>query len=66
VVASRDKVVARTRLTALHVGPFMEFDPTNGTIELDQIHIWRIKDGLIAEHWLCMDDVSALRQMGVL
>jgi predicted ester cyclase len=65
VIASGEKVVARTRFSGLHVGPFQGIAPTNRTIEFEQIHIWRIQDGLIAEHWACMDEVSALRQMGV-
>jgi predicted ester cyclase len=57
LIACGDKVVARTRFKALHVGPFRDIPPTNRTIQLDQIDIWRIEDGLIAEHWACMDDV---------
>ena len=64
VITSADKVVARTRFKGLHVGPFQGIAPTNRTIEFEQIHIWRIEDGLIAEHWACMDEVSSLRQMG--
>jgi predicted ester cyclase len=66
VIAAGDRVVARTRIKALQVGPFQQWEPTNRTIEIEQIHIWRIQDGLIAEHWLCMDELSLLRQMGVL
>jgi predicted ester cyclase len=64
VITSADKVVARTRFKGLHVGPFQGIPPTNRTIAFEQIHIWRIADGLIAEHWACMDEVTALRQMG--
>ncbi len=64
VITSADKVVARTRFKGLHVGPFQRIAPTNRTIEFEQIHIWRIEDGLIVEHWACMDEVSSLRQMG--
>jgi predicted ester cyclase len=65
VIACDDKVVARTRFKALHVGPFKGIPPTNRTIEFDQIHIWRMQDGLVAENWACADEVSGLRQMGV-
>ena len=30
----------------------------------DFIHIWRVEDGLIAEHWACRDDVGLLAQVG--
>lgn len=65
VIAHGDKVVARTRFKALHVGPFNGISPSNRTIEIDQIHIWRMQDGLVAENWACMDELSGLRQMGV-
>ncbi len=64
VIACGDKVVARTRFKALHVGPFNGIPPSNRTIEIDQIHIWRVQDGLVAENWACMDEVSGIRQMG--
>jgi predicted ester cyclase len=65
VIACGDRVVARARFKALHVGPFKGIPPTNRTIEFDQIHIWRMQNGLVAESWACMDEVSGLRQMGV-
>ncbi len=65
VISSGDKVVARARFRGLHVGPFNGIPASQKTIEFDQIHVWRIDDGLIAEHWACMDELSGLRQMGL-
>ncbi len=28
------------------------------------IHIWRVVDGQVVEHWACRDDVGLLRQLG--
>jgi lactoylglutathione lyase len=28
------------------------------------IHIWRVVDGKVVEHWACRDDVGLLRQLG--
>jgi predicted ester cyclase len=28
------------------------------------IHIWRVVDGIVVEHWACRDDVGLLRQIG--
>ena len=28
------------------------------------VHIWRVEDGLLAEHWMFRDDIAALRQLG--
>ena len=62
MIACDDKVVARTRFNALHVARFKGIPATNRTIEFDQIHIWRLQDGLVAESWACADEVSGLRQ----
>jgi lactoylglutathione lyase len=28
------------------------------------VHIWRVVDGRVVEHWACRDDVGLLRQVG--
>jgi lactoylglutathione lyase len=28
------------------------------------IHIWRVVDGVVVEHWACRDDLGVLRQLG--
>jgi predicted ester cyclase len=65
VIVSGDKVVVRTRFTGLHVGLFQGVAPTQRTVDCEQIHIFRIENGMVAEHWMCMDEVGALGQMGV-
>jgi predicted ester cyclase len=64
VIASHDKVVIRTRFTGLHVGTFQGIAPTEQTVDCQQIHIFRIEDGMAAEHWMCMDELAAFRQIG--
>jgi lactoylglutathione lyase len=27
------------------------------------MHLWRIEDGVIVEHWACRDDASLLEQV---
>jgi predicted ester cyclase len=65
VIASDDKVVVRTRFTGLHVGTFQGVAPTQRTIDCEQIHIFRIENGMVAEHWMCMNELAALSQIGV-
>jgi lactoylglutathione lyase len=33
-------------------------------VEWTYIHIWRVVDGVVVEHWACRDDVGLLRQVG--
>jgi predicted ester cyclase len=65
VIAGNDKVVVRTRFTGLHVGTFQGVAPTQRTVDCEQIHIFRIEDGMVAEHWMCMDELAAFSQIGV-
>jgi hypothetical protein len=30
------------------------------------VHIWRVANGQLAEHWMVRDDVSAMEQLGAL
>lgn len=32
-------------------------------IDVEHIHIWRVADGKLAEHWMVRDDLAAMRQM---
>lgn len=33
-------------------------------VEWTYMHLWRVVDGQIVEHWACRDDVGLLRQIG--
>jgi lactoylglutathione lyase len=39
-------------------------EPTGEPVAWTYIHIWRVVDGQIVEHWACRDDVGLLRQVG--
>jgi predicted SnoaL-like aldol condensation-catalyzing enzyme len=30
------------------------------------MHMYRVKEGKVAEHWACRDDLGQLRQLGLL
>jgi steroid delta-isomerase-like uncharacterized protein len=65
VVAEQDRVAARLEYTATHQGTFLGIPATGHTVNFQSIDIWRVEDGLLAEHWdqLNMDDL--FRQLGV-
>ncbi|MEU3934442.1 ester cyclase [Streptomyces sp. NPDC029044] len=65
VIAEGDRVAARIEYTATHQGPFLGIPATGNTVNFQSIDIWRLEDGLFAEHWdqLNMDDL--FRQLGV-
>jgi len=39
-------------------------EATGEPVSWRYIHIWRVVDGLIVEHWACRDDLGVLRQVG--
>ena len=65
VIAERDLVVVRTRASGRHVGEIDGFAATGRAVSVQHIHIFRVTDGKISEHWACRDDLGAARQMGV-
>jgi len=45
--------------------PLLSGLPVSGApVSWDFIHIWRVVDGQIVEHWACRDDAGLLRQIG--
>jgi steroid delta-isomerase-like uncharacterized protein len=66
MVAEGDKVVVRCTLTGTHEGEFMGIPPTGRSIEVSEIHVYRLKDGKAVEHRVGRDDLGAMRQLGVI
>jgi lactoylglutathione lyase len=68
VVAQDDLVVVHLTMNGRHVASTMPLlaglPPTGQAITWDFIHIWRVVDGSIVEHWACRDDVGLLAQVG--
>ena len=68
VVAQDDLVVVHLTMHGRHVASTMpllaDLPPTGNTIAWDFIHIWRVADGSLVEHWACRDDVGLLAQVG--
>jgi len=65
VIAEGDKVVVSATFSGTHQGTFLGIPPTGKHFSQRQIHILRITDGKVAEHWAVMDDLAMLRQLGL-
>jgi steroid delta-isomerase-like uncharacterized protein len=66
VIAQDDRVVVRLTSSARQVGPFMGLPPSGKRYEIGEIHIFRIQDGRVAEHWHEGDFLGMLRQLGAM
>jgi predicted ester cyclase len=66
LIAAADKVVERSSAVATHKNPLMGEKPTNKRVMWSEIHIYRLKDGKIVEHWAEISQMELLQQIGVL
>lgn len=66
VIAADDRVALRCTVTGVHSGELAGRPPTGRRFEAMQIHIYRLEDGRIAEHWGARNDLSMLMQLGLL
>ena len=65
LIAEGDLVVERFTAGGTHEGEVMGVGPTGKTVSLPGINIFRLRDGRIVERWGRLDELSFLRQLGV-
>jgi predicted ester cyclase len=66
MIAEGDKVVARVTASGTHQGVFWGIPPTGKHAAFTAIDITRIAGGKLVEHWLEMDTLGLLQQLGVI
>lgn len=66
LIAAGDKVVERSSAAATHAGPLMGKPATNKPVRWSEIHIYRLQDAKITEHWAEIAMMELLQQTGVL
>jgi predicted ester cyclase len=64
-LAQGDQVWAETAMSGTHEAAFFGFAPTRRRFEVRQVHMLRLADGLIREHWAVRDDLGVLVQLGL-
>jgi steroid delta-isomerase-like uncharacterized protein len=63
VIAEGDRVAVRLTTTAVHSGTFMGVPPSGRRYSISEIHIFRIRDGQVAEHWHEFDRAALVAQL---
>jgi predicted ester cyclase len=66
LIACADKVVERSSAIATHRASMMNEPPSNKQVRWSEIHIYRLRDGKIAEHWVEMSMLELLKQIGAI
>jgi steroid delta-isomerase-like uncharacterized protein len=65
IIVSDDRVVTCGTFTATHLGEFQGLPPTGKQISLSIMHIDRVEDGKILEHWGQGDALGLMQQLGI-
>jgi steroid delta-isomerase-like uncharacterized protein len=75
MVAAEDSVVVRCTVTGTHKGVgklpingamLIDVQPTGKHFEVQHIHWYKLKDGKIVDHYAARDDISMMRQLGLI
>jgi predicted ester cyclase len=63
VIADADRVAVRLTASARQTGEFMGMAPSGRRYTIGEIHIFRIADARVAEHWHQYDQPGLVRQL---
>ena len=63
MIAEDDRVVVRVTASARQVGEFMGVPATGRSYKIGEIHIFKLRDGKIAEHWHEYNPGAILKQL---
>ncbi|HEX2153615.1 MAG TPA: ester cyclase [Acidimicrobiia bacterium] len=65
LTAKGDKVWGIFRVVGTHTGSIYGIPPTGRPIDVIEVGLWRVEDGVIAEAWYFGDELGMLRAVGV-
>lgn len=66
LIAEGDQVVGRFTCSATHLGEWLGHPPTGRRFErVDEVSIFRIRDGRITQVWSLEDTLGRLKQLGL-
>ncbi len=64
MIAEGDRVVTKKTFTGTHTGDLPGAPASGNSVTIQYVDILRLRDGKIIEHWLCMDQLTFLQQLG--
>lgn len=66
IIAEGDTVATRGVLTGTHTGPFAGMPATGKAVRVSYIDMIRIVDGKLVEHWVQLDQLGMMQQLGAI
>lgn len=64
VIADGDRVGLLFRVTGTHEGTLFGIPPTGRSIDVYEVGLYRLVDGLVVEGWFMADEAALLKQIG--
>lgn len=64
-LAQGDWIAATGFVTGTHRGEWLRIPPTGRRVKMRYSDFWLVKDGLLVENWVMVDDIDVMRQLGV-
>ena len=64
MIAEGDRVAVRVTASARQVGEFMGMPATGKSYEIGEIHIFKLRDGKVTEHWHEYNPGALMKQLG--
>jgi hypothetical protein len=64
IIAEGDLVSVRGRIVGTNLGPFMGQPPSGKSVDVPIFITYRIADGKIVDHWMLMDNLILMQQLG--
>jgi steroid delta-isomerase-like uncharacterized protein len=65
IIVTQDRVVACVVMTGTQTGTLFSIAPTGKHIEVNQVNIEKIENGKITEHWRVTDEMTMMKQLGM-
>lgn len=66
MIAEGDQVATKKTFIGTHSAALGDLPATNRAVTLQFVDIMRLRNGRIVEHWLSMDQLSFMQQLGVI
>jgi steroid delta-isomerase-like uncharacterized protein len=63
MIAEGDRVAVRLTASATQTGEFMKMPPSGKRYSIGEIHIFRVSEGKISEHWHQLDAMGMMSQL---
>ena len=66
MIAEGDQVVSKKTFAGTHTAELNGIPPTGKRVSFQYVDILRLRDGQFTEHWLAMDQLNFMQQLGLI